>query len=450
TNAGTATASFSYAETANHLASSDSKTFTIGKANATITAPSMSKYCGQINPLTGYSCSVTGAVNREVIATSYTIEGTTVIPASSDPQLSNYNTTYKNGVLTINGLTLDASDANTPRSIHDDVLIKVTVKDGTNDIAGVAVDLLFDGTVKATATSDPSGVATFNLGKLAVNVYAVTASAGGGNCSVSSVVYLPIYDPEGGFITGGGWINSPAGALSSNPSITGKANFGFVSKYKKGSSQVDGNTEFQFSAGGINFKSSFHESGSLVIAGAKAMYRGEGTVNGASGYKFSITAIDGHWNGGSGPDKFRIKITKNGSTIYDNGLGADENSDASTALGGGSIVIHEVKSVGKTSTSSKLITEAKPALEEQGTFYNYPNAFSDRTTIAFSLNKEESYSLDVYDVKGALVMKVSMGVAEADKLYEFEVDGRSMAEGIYIARLVTSSRSQSIKMILKK
>ncbi|MDX5436797.1 MAG: T9SS type A sorting domain-containing protein, partial [Pontibacter sp.] len=441
-----------YTYGSNYAETFEGANLVIGQRAITITAPSMSKYCGQIDPLTGYICSVSGAVNGEVITTSYSFSNTTVIPASTDSKLSNYDVTYNNGTLSINGLTLDASNASNPRSIHEDVTITVTVKDGNTDVAGVSVKLLFDGVVKGTAVSDVNGKATFALGKLPVNVYAVTAEAGNA-CSVSQVAYLPVYDPDGGFVTGGGWINSPKGALAGSD-VTGKANFGFVAKYKKGKNEVEGNTEFQFQAGGVNFKSSVHNAGSLVISGAKATYKGTGMISGDSEvYEFMVVATDAQVNGGGEYDRFRIKIWKGGYVLYDNARGELENADLTgdgTRLGGGSIVIHENKSVGKTSTSTKLITESKPALEEQGSFYNYPNAFSDRTTIAFSFDKVESYALEVYDVKGALVKKVSAGVAEANKLYEFEVDGRSMAEGIYIARLVTSSRSQSIKMILKK
>jgi hypothetical protein len=55
-----------------------------------------------------------------------------------------------------------------------------------------------------------------------------------------------------------------------------------------------------------------------------------------------LTAIDGRQNGGGGEDRFRIKIWSlaGGGVVYDNKLGSDEDSDASTALGGGSITIH--------------------------------------------------------------------------------------------------------------
>src|SRR5207253_1314738 len=53
-----------------------------------------------------------------------------------------------------------------------------------------------------------------------------------------------IYDPAGGYVTGGGWIDSPAGALAANPSLTGKASFGFVSKYFKSARNPKGETQF--------------------------------------------------------------------------------------------------------------------------------------------------------------------------------------------------------------
>ena len=49
-----------------------------------------------------------------------------------------------------------------------------------------------------------------------------------------------VYDPSGGFVTGGGWINSPASAYVAAPDLAAKASFGFVSKYEKGAHHSDG------------------------------------------------------------------------------------------------------------------------------------------------------------------------------------------------------------------
>jgi CSLREA domain-containing protein len=155
-----------------------------------------------------------------------------------------------------------------------------------------------------------------------------------------------IYDPSAGHVTGGGWINSPAGAYVPNPALVGKANFGFVSKYKNGATVPDGNTEFQFKAGNLNFKSAVYEW--LVIAGARAQYKGSGTINHAGDYRFMLTAIDGQQPGGGEQDKFRIKIWNNvgGGLVYDNQLNAPDSADPTTVLGGGSIVIHKNGSSG--------------------------------------------------------------------------------------------------------
>ena len=147
--------------------------------------------------------------------------------------------------------------------------------------------------------------------------------------------YIVIYDPSAGFVTGGGWIDSPVGACPSDSTLTGKASFGFVAKYKKGADVPMGTTEFQFKVGDLNFHSDSYEW--LLIAGAKAMFKGTGTINGEGCYKFMVVAVDGALTNDGSPDTFRIKIwtedevTGEETVYYDNG---------GTVLGGGSITIH--------------------------------------------------------------------------------------------------------------
>lgn len=162
----------------------------------------------------------------------------------------------------------------------------------------------------------------------------------GGSASVVAEQYVVVYDPSAGFVTGGGWINSPSGAYVADPSMIGKANFGFVSKYKKGATTPEGQTQFQFKAGDLNFHSSSYDW--LVVAGAKAQFKGIGTINGAGDYGFMLTATDGQLNG-EGQDKFRIKIWDRTSNevVYDNQLGALDEANPTTVIESGSIVIHK-------------------------------------------------------------------------------------------------------------
>ena len=134
----------------------------------------------------------------------------------------------------------------------------------------------------------------------------VTVTDNDGGSDSETFLYVVIYDPEGGFVTGGGWIMSPIGAYTPDPNLTGKASFGFVSKYKKGADVPTGNTEFQFKAGDLNFHSDSYDW--LVVAGAKAMFKGTGTINGLGNYGFMLSAVDAAETPSTDTDLFRIKI----------------------------------------------------------------------------------------------------------------------------------------------
>jgi hypothetical protein len=115
--------------------------------------------------------------------------------------------------------------------------------------------------------------------------------------------------------------------------LTGKATFGFVSKYQKGATVPTGQTEFQFKAGNLNFHSTSYEW--LVVTGSNyARFKGSGTINGMGDYKFMLWAGDGARTGDV--DTFTIKIWTETdgeeSEVYDNGMGQ--------AIGGGSIIVH--------------------------------------------------------------------------------------------------------------
>jgi len=217
---------------------------------------------------------------------------------------------------------------------------------------------MFDNLSQAAQIVEPSGAtpgsATASYLFTAANVYKVklTITDSCGESGTADLIdgmehLVVVYDPSAGFVTGGAWINSPPGAF--NPGleqwagVVGKATFGFVSKYLKGANVPTGNTEFQFRAGDLNFKSTSYQW--LVVAGARAQFKGWGTINGQGNYGFLLTAIDGQVNGGGGVDRLRIKIwdEASGVMIYDNQHGTDDNAalgDA-TVIQGGSIVIRK-------------------------------------------------------------------------------------------------------------
>jgi hypothetical protein len=198
-----------------------------------------------------------------------------------------------------------------------------------------------DGTASTVAGAAGSCQATHiysNPGVYTINVTVTDDDTAFASRDLEALVV--VYDPNGGFVTGGGHLQVAAGSYTADPTLSGRANFGFVAKYKKGATIPEGQTEFQFQVGNLNFHSETYKS--LVVSSFKAQYRGTGAINGVSGYDFIVTAYDGQISGGGGTDKFRIKITKAGATVFDNRSGFTEDMDGANpqAIAGGSIVIH--------------------------------------------------------------------------------------------------------------
>jgi hypothetical protein len=233
------------------------------------------------------------------------------------------------GTLYAKGDSVNLAASFTDAGTGDTHTASINWDDGTTS-SGTVVESNGSGTISASHAYANAGVYTIQV--------TVTDDDGG---SDTEAVMVVVYDPSAGFVTGGGWINSPAGAYAADPSLAGKATFGFVSKYQKGATVPTGQTEFQFQVANFNFHSESYQW--LVVAGAKAQYKGTGTVNGAPGYGFLLTATDGQINGGGGVDKFRIKIWLiGGAVVYDNVVAASDDIDVANpqAIGGGSIVIH--------------------------------------------------------------------------------------------------------------
>ncbi len=186
-----------------------------------------------------------------------------------------------------------------------------------------------DGSADTGLVVSPA-LGTHTYAEAGVYTVTLTVTDDDGGIGQSTFQYVVVFDPSAGFVTGGGWVDSPAGAYLRDPELTGKATFGFVSKYKKGTIVPIGNTEFQFHAADLNFHSSEYEW--LVVTGGDyARFKGVGTINGDGEYKFMI------WAGDDDPDTFRVKIWQeddDGNEIveYDNLM--------DQAIEGGSIVVH--------------------------------------------------------------------------------------------------------------
>jgi len=226
-----------------------------------------------------------------------------------------------------------------------------TAKPGGPYLGAVNTSIAFDGSLSTDLENDPLTYAwTFGDGAtgtsaapmhsyIAAGIYNVCLTVNDGSLDSEPACTMAVaYDPSAGFVTGGGWITSPAGAYKEDEDLSGKATFGFVSKYQKGASVPTGTTAFQFDLAGLAFSSQSYEWLVVNQGATNAQFKGSGLINGAADpngnpYKFMI------WAGDDSPDTFRIRIWyETGgeeNVVYDN--------DAAQAIGAGNIVVHTSK-----------------------------------------------------------------------------------------------------------
>jgi len=115
------------------------------------------------------------------------------------------------------------------------------------------------------------------------------------------------------FVTGGGFIEVP----------NGKANFGFVAGFKPGQSTMSGQLNYLDRVASIHLKATGITG--YDGTGNSRTFSGDATVNGESGYTFSVTVAD-LGEPGKGSDTFSIRVS--------NGYRAEGR------LGGGNIQLH--------------------------------------------------------------------------------------------------------------
>jgi hypothetical protein len=190
-----------------------------------------------------------------------------------------------------------------------------------------------------------SGSVTDSHAYQKVGIYQLTLTVTDKDGAASQAFFanVIVYNPNGGWVTAGGWFDSPAGAYASNPSWKGKAFFDFEVKYKPGAAVPSGQVAFHLQPKGLDFRSTGFDW--MIIdkkpgwlcwwifnrCTSDVQIKGQGTVNGKDGYQFMIWASDDR------PDTFRIKIWTVGAGGVENVL---YDNLSPQKIAGGSIDVH--------------------------------------------------------------------------------------------------------------
>jgi hypothetical protein len=80
---------------------------------------------------------------------------------------------------------------------------------------------------------------------------------------------------------------------------------------------------------------------------------------------------------------------------------------------------------------------------------NYPNPFSDRTTIKFCIPDRMKIKLEIYDSRNRKVKTLVDEIKEAGT-YEVEFSGKELVNGEYICKLETNDYFDTKKIIVLK
>jgi alpha-tubulin suppressor-like RCC1 family protein len=252
-------------------------------------------------------------------------------------------------VATANGITISSIEGPTdPVAVNTPVKITAHFAGASGD-THTGVFRWGDGasSVATIIETDGTGTATATRSYVLPGVYTVQIeiSNQGAESVLGTHEYVTVYDPDGGYVSGNGAILSPPNACTWSGCVAdeGAARFGFSSRYRNGATVPDGNTRFTFRDGNFTFSSTAYEW--LVIAGARAQYKGVGTVNRQGNFGFMLTAIDSDRAGGGAEDRFRIKIWDRDNAdavVYDNQGGEGDDADLvadGTRLTRGSITV---------------------------------------------------------------------------------------------------------------
>lgn len=154
---------------------------------------------------------------------------------------------------------------------------------------------------------------------------------------------LIVYDPDAGFVTGGGLVESPAGALAARSDVAGAAHFNLNPAYRpheQGPSAGNGKLSFDLRAAGLDLASTALDW-LVVTRDGKAAVKGAATLDGEPGFGFVAYATSDH--------RFRLVVWRLADgdhpaeqIVFDSRRGADFDLDEAEPppITSGSIQIH--------------------------------------------------------------------------------------------------------------
>ncbi|MDD3536345.1 MAG: T9SS type A sorting domain-containing protein [Candidatus Cloacimonetes bacterium] len=78
---------------------------------------------------------------------------------------------------------------------------------------------------------------------------------------------------------------------------------------------------------------------------------------------------------------------------------------------------------------------------------SFPNPTKGKVNLELRLPKHLEHQIDVYNIRGQKVRTIVMPSVKGKSVYEYDLDLRNMASGLYIIRLKMDNKTVSSKKI---
>ena len=135
-------------------------------------------------------------------------------------------------------------------------------------------------TVNGAGAGSGSCTASHTYAAAGVYTIDVTVRDDDTGSATSRYEFVVVFDPSAGFVTGGGWIVSPAGRLRRRPDAHRQGELRIRVQVQEGCDGARGGDGVPVQCASFNFHSTLSVARRLG-SGAKAQFKGYGTVNGS-------------------------------------------------------------------------------------------------------------------------------------------------------------------------
>jgi PKD repeat protein len=366
--------------------------------------------------------------------------GTTMVTVTATDDCGNTETAYFNIEITNEIPVIDCINAPVD-PLHVDTIVKVSAEFTDNNLFSAVWDW-GDGSTSEGIIDDQTINGEHPYTSAGLYEVTLTITDQCGETATEVYRHVVVFDPNGGLLTGLGWIKSPAGDYLTDPSAEGLATFGMLSMYPKNATTPFGTVYYQLRAGDLKFRST--QLDWMVIDGSIAILKGAGTINNSGDYGYMVYAEDADLSGSGTKDKLRIKIwyQSDGTVIYDNADCSSQFPYMMPEINGGFIIILDANN-----KEADITKDAFTFFDETDNIPEmliYPNPAEDYLNIKFNGIDEKPVQIRIYNSTGELVH-----YAESMGSYTEKLHVSHYKPGIYIVTCLVNNELLQQKVIIK-